>query len=321
MTQAERSVTMTRLRELLILRWKCGLNHSPWLSLLKRCGYGSKASGPIFDRRISRTIHPLSDRDGEGSEDHLLAETMLNLKFGHLSVTGNFRGNNEDACITDDAGRFFIVADGMGGQAAGEKASELATDIVPRKFDQLIDFENGSGNDVTRGIDEAVGEANAEILALSEIDPNYHNMGTTIVFMVSVAGKFFVGGIGDSRVYQLRDGSLTQLTTDHSLTRALVEAGTISEEEATTHRYRNVLYRYLGSKEGGTGTDAKEVEPKSGDRYLLCSDGVTDGIGDDGIQKVLAETDEPQAAAEAVVKAALDGGSKDNVTSVVVHVG
>lgn len=269
---------------------------------------------------IRRGIPLFRLRGRNGYECHLLAETMLNLKFGHLSVTGNYRENNEDACVVDDDGRFFIVADGMGGQAAGEKASELATDIVPRKLGQLIDFDSGDIAGVPANIDEAVGEANSEILALSEIDPNYHNMGTTIVFIVSVAERFFVGGIGDSRVYQLRDGEMSQLTTDHSLTRALLDAGTITEEEAATHRYRNVLYRYLGSKEGGTGTESKEVQPKSGDRYLLCSDGVTDGIDNDVIQKLLAETDEPQEAAEAVVEAALDGGSKDNVTCVVVHV-
>lgn len=246
---------------------------------------------------------------------------MLNLKFGHLSVTGNFRENNEDACAVDDGGRFFIVADGMGGQAAGEKASELATEIVPKRLQSLIDFDADTGEKVTKSIDDAVTEANSEILALSEIDPSYHNMGTTIAFIVASAGKLFVGGIGDSRVYQLRGGELQQLTTDHSLTRALVDAGTISEEDAATHRYRNVLYRYLGSKEGGTGAESKEVEPQSGDRYLVCSDGVTDGIGNDEIQKLLASIDEPQQAAEDIVQAALDGGSKDNVTCVVVHVG
>ena len=109
---------------------------------------------------------------------------MLNLKSGYLSVTGNFRENNEDACVVDESGRFFIVADGMGGQAAGEKASELATDIVPRKLDQLIDFSSDIGETLTKKIDESVGEANSEILALSELDRTYHNMGTTIVFVV-----------------------------------------------------------------------------------------------------------------------------------------
>ena len=246
---------------------------------------------------------------------------MLNLKFGHLSVVGNYRENNEDALAVDEAGRFFIVADGMGGQCAGEKASALATEIVPKRLNALINFDGQDAKTVSANIDEAIGEANAEILALSEIDPNYHNMGTTITFIVAVADHFYVGGIGDSRVYQLRGGEFKQLTTDHSLTRALVEAGTISEEEAATHRYRNVLYRYLGSKEGGAGADAKEVKPESGDRYFICSDGVTDGIGDAKIQQLLGSVDDPQQAAEAIVQAALDGGSKDNVTCVVVHVG
>ncbi|MFP6764599.1 MAG: protein phosphatase 2C domain-containing protein, partial [Planctomycetaceae bacterium] len=190
---------------------------------------------------------------------------MLKLKFGQLSVVGNYRDNNEDASVIDDEGRFFIVADGMGGQCAGEKASELATEIVPRKLLALIDSDGQEADVVLAGIDESVGQANAEILALSELDANYHNMGTTIAFIVAVADKFHVGGIGDSRVYQLRDGGMKQLTTDHSLTRALVEAGTITEEEAATHRYRNVLYRYLGSKEGGTGTKATEITPTPGD--------------------------------------------------------
>jgi PPM family protein phosphatase len=245
---------------------------------------------------------------------------MLNLKFGHQSVVGNFRENNEDACVVDESGRFFIVADGMGGQAAGEKASEIATEVVPKRLLSLIDFESDSGEKVTKSIDEAISNANAEILALSELDANYHNMGTTITFVVAAASRFYVGGVGDSRVYQLRGGKLSQLTTDHSLTQALVEAGTIAPEDAPTHRYRNVLYRYLGSKEGGTGTEAKEITPEAGDRYFLCSDGVTDGIGNDVIQKLLAEQNDPQQAAEAIVQAALDGGSKDNVTCVVVHV-
>lgn len=245
---------------------------------------------------------------------------MPSLQFGFLSVVGNYRENNEDAVFVDPNGRFFVVADGMGGQSAGEKASALATEIVPRRLSQLINFDSDKSEAVKKAIDRSVGEANSEILALSELDPNFHNMGTTIVFLVAVAGKFFVGGVGDSRVYLLRKGKLQQLTTDHSLTQALVDAGTISQEEAATHRYRNVLYRYLGSKEGGTGTDAKEVEPQSGDRFVLCSDGVSDGLKGDGMREVLNAHKSAQSAAEAIVRAALDGGSRDNVSCVVVNV-
>ncbi len=245
---------------------------------------------------------------------------MPSLQFGFLTVVGNVRENNEDSVFVDPNGRFFVVADGMGGQSAGEKASELATEIVPRRLTQLINFDADKSESVKKSIDRAVTEANSEILALSELDPNYHNMGTTIAFMVAVAGKLYVGGVGDSRVYQLRKGQLLQLTTDHSLTQALVEAGTITAEDALTHRYRNVLYRYLGSKEGGTGTDSKEIDAQVGDRYVLCSDGVSDGLKAEGMKLVLNKNPNAQAAAEAIVQAALDGGSRDNVTCVVVNV-
>ena len=245
---------------------------------------------------------------------------MVQIRHGLVSITGQYRENNEDRAVADDDGRFFIVADGMGGQAAGEKASELATELLKKSFDQQIDFENDPPDKVLSAIDAAVAEANGEIMALGEVDPKYHQMGTTVVFLVRVGDRFYAGGVGDSRAYRLRDGDMLQLTTDHSLTKALEEAGTISPEEAKTHRYRNVLYRYLGTKEGGTGTESTELEPESGDRFLLCSDGVTDGLDEKILQDILSGGDDPQAIAEAIVKAAEDGGSRDNITCLVVIV-
>lgn len=245
---------------------------------------------------------------------------MVEVRSGWVCITGNFRENNEDRCLADPAGRFFIVADGMGGQAAGERASEIAIEHVSKKIEKSLDFDKDKSKKVTSTIDEAVAEANAEIMALGKVDPASHNMGTTISFLVSVAGKFYVGGVGDSRVYRLRGGEFDQLTTDHSLTQALIDAGTISQEEAASHRYRNVLYRYLGTKEGSAGTGIEAFEPQSGDRYALCSDGVTDGLSDDDLAELLTEHDDPQAAADVIVEEALDGGSKDNITCVVVHV-
>lgn len=245
---------------------------------------------------------------------------MIRTRCGYVSITGNFRSNNEDNLHIDPDGRFFIVADGMGGQSAGEKASQLATELVPEKLKQLINFENETREKVRESIDEAVGFANTEIMALGKMEPEYHNMGTTIVFVVGVENTFYVGGVGDSRVYLLRDGSFEQLTRDHSLTQALKEAGTLTEEEAANHRYKNVLYRYLGTKEGGTGTDPREIFPKAGDRFLLCSDGVTDGVDDKKIQELLAANDDPQETAKSIVDAAEAGGSRDNITCLVVFV-
>ena len=245
---------------------------------------------------------------------------MSQITCGSVSITGNFRDNNEDRCLDDPQARYFLVADGMGGQAAGEKASELAVEFVSRKIEELIDFENSPSETVIGAIDDAVAYANQEIIRLSEADAAYHNMGTTLTFVVVVGGKFYVGGVGDSRVYRLRGESFEQLTTDHSLTQALVDAGTITADDAENHRYRNVLYRYLGTKEGATGTEPKQILPKEGDRYILCSDGVTDGLKPDPLQQLLTENESPQEAAHAIVKAAEAGGSRDNITCIVLHV-
>jgi protein phosphatase len=242
----------------------------------------------------------------------------MKLRVGHLSIVGK-RDNNEDAYFVDAQQRFFLVADGMGGQSAGERASSLAMEIVPQKL-QLMDFSKSNGDLTIKQIDDAVSQANYEIMALGELDSKLKNMGTTIAFLVQTGGVIFAGGVGDSRVYLLRNGALDQLTTDHSLTQALLDAGTLTPEEAVNHRYKNVLYRYLGCKEGGQGTNPKQLQPKVGDRFLLCTDGVTGGASDETLARLLAQNSDPQKAADAIVQAATDGGSKDNITGVVIFV-
>jgi len=243
----------------------------------------------------------------------------LTLRWGGVSITGNFRENNEDNCHADPQGRFFLVADGMGGQSAGEKASELAIDLISEKLEQGINFQASQPDIVVPAIDKSVAHANGEIMALGGLDRRYHNMGTTIVFIVAAGGTLYIGNVGDSRAYLLRDGKIEQLTKDHSLTQALVDAGTISAEEATTHRYKNVLYRYLGTKEGGHSTEPKQIRPQAGDRFMICSDGVTDGANAATIADLLGSVDDPQAAAEKIVEAAQQGGSRDNISCIVVQ--
>jgi protein phosphatase len=245
---------------------------------------------------------------------------QVSLKWGHVSITGNFRDNNEDNCFIDPSARFFLVADGMGGQSAGEKASELAVDLISEKLQQWVDFQKAETKANIEAIDRAVVHANNEIMALGGLDSRYHNMGTTIAYVVSIAGLLFVGNVGDSRVYRLRAGQLEQLTKDHSLTQALVDAGTISQDEARTHRYKNVLYKYLGTKEGNSGSEPKPISPEAGDRYMICSDGVTDGANSAVLADLLLKNSDPQTAAEQIVQAAQQGGSRDNITCVVIHV-
>ena len=246
---------------------------------------------------------------------------QVSLKSGRLSIKGNFRDNNEDNCHIDPQARFFLVADGMGGQSAGEKASELAIDLISEKLQQWVDFQKSDSQPVIDSIERAVTHANNEIMALGGLDARYHNMGTTVTFIVKVAGYLYIGGVGDSRVYRLRAGKLEQITKDHSLTQALVDAGTISAEEALTHRYKNVLYKYLGTKEGSGGSEPKQIVPEPGDRYMLCSDGVTDGASVTVIRELLQNTNDPQLTSQKIVEAAQQGGSRDNITCVVVHVG
>jgi len=246
---------------------------------------------------------------------------MPELRIGQLSITGNYRKNNEDNLYVDDESRFVIVADGMGGQSAGEKASQLAVELVAKRMNETIDFIDDTPDRIEAAVDEAVKSANSEIMALGRVDPDLHNMGTTIVLLLWVGDAFYVGNVGDSRAYLLRDGKLEQLTKDHSLTQALVEAGTISADEARSHRYKNVLYRYLGSKEGGEGIKTIEIVPEPGDRFFLCTDGVTDGLDDDALKAILESDADPQKAADAVVLGAQKGGSRDNITCIVVDVG
>ncbi|MES2791961.1 MAG: protein phosphatase 2C domain-containing protein [Planctomycetota bacterium] len=256
----------------------------------------------------------------EQSVSHPAAADGPQLRWGVVSITGNFRENNEDRYAIDEQGRFFVVCDGMGGQSAGERASAMATELVPQRLEQALSFNNDPQDKVLSGIDDAVGHANAEIMALAQIDPNCSNMGTTIAMLVRVGKAFYVAGVGDSRVYRMRNENFEQLTTDHSLSQALVIAGTISKEDAANHRYKHVLVRYLGSKEGGAGAEAKPLDIQTGDRFMICSDGVTDGSNDTQLAGLMSRFPQPQETAEAIIQAAQAGGSKDNITCVVVFV-
>ncbi len=240
-------------------------------------------------------------------------------RWGAKSIT-NKRDNNEDRYLIDPDGRYFLVADGMGGQAAGERASEMASEIVPQELEKRLKFQDEAPERVESAIKEAISHANADIMTLAAIDMNSLNMGTTIVLAVAVGDSLYIAGVGDSRIYRLADGKLAQLTKDHSLTQALVDAGTISEEDAKTHRFKNVLHRYLGSKEGNNGADVKKLPLVPGHRYMLCSDGVNEGVEDAQMAEILKRCEDPQQAADELVKASQEGGANDNITCVVVDV-
>jgi protein phosphatase len=208
----------------------------------------------------------------------------------------------------------------MGGQLAGEKASQMAVELIPVEMNRRL-VSSEDEKELTRLVREAVAHANKEILAQSHLQAEFANMGTTVALALFRNGRAIVTGIGDSRVYHLRAGKMTQLTRDHSLARALEEAGTISHEEVETHKFKNILYLYLGSRDVGEGPeDVRPIDYRSGDQFLLATDGLTGVVRDEIIARVLTSTSDPQRAAQQLINRALENGSKDNITCVVIQV-
>ncbi|MFN4258235.1 MAG: PP2C family protein-serine/threonine phosphatase [Gemmataceae bacterium] len=247
----------------------------------------------------------------------------LTLNVGKCTLLGNYRENNEDSIEFKQFPDLsvYLVADGMGGQAAGEIASKRAVDVIPRELRRHLQA-NVSHEDAKTVIRKAVVQANEEIIAMGALDRDLKNMGTTVVLAVWRKGSsmMYVTGVGDSRVYLIRDGQIEQLTVDHSLAQALVEAKTISEEEAREHRFRNVLWKYLGSKEVGDGPEVKVIQLQDGDRFLLCTDGLTGVVPDEQLLTYIMEHPEVQECAEGLGQLALDQGSRDNVSCLVIEV-
>jgi protein phosphatase len=239
---------------------------------------------------------------------------------GARSEIGTYRQNNEDRLLADGVLGLFLVADGMGGQLAGEKASELAVDIVSERIERDLAGCGDAPDDISAVIKRAAVEANREIMALAAMQLEYQSMGTTLVMALFRGKNAFVAGIGDSRVYHLHRSKLTQITEDHSLAQALYQHGTISASELKTHRFRNILWKYLGSKEATGGPDIQVIAAQPGDRFVMSSDGLTGVVPDDAIQRTVAAENDPQKAVESLIQQALDNDSHDNITCVAVYV-
>ena len=246
----------------------------------------------------------------------------LTLNIGKCTLLGNYRENNEDSIEVKQYPDMTvsIVADGMGGQAAGEIASKRAIEIVPRELRKNL--ATASNDDqVKQVVRKAVVQANEEIITMGSLDRDLKNMGTTIVMAMWRRGReLYLSNLGDSRAYLVRGGKIEQLTIDHSLAWALVENKTITPAEAKEHRFKNVLWKYLGSKEIGDGPEVKIVPLEKGDRFLLCSDGLTGPVPDDKLLQFIQQHPNVQECADGLGQLALDMGSRDNVSCIVIEV-
>jgi serine/threonine protein phosphatase PrpC len=232
-------------------------------------------------------------------------------RAGVATHVGTVRSHNEDAALAERT--VFAVADGMGGHAAGEVASAIAVDTLRELAAQPV----RSADDIA----EAIAVANRRILDAAARQPAQRGMGTTTAGLVVVSAggseHWAVFNVGDSRVYRVFEGRVELITVDHSEVQELLDAGVITPHEAEHHPMRNVVTRSLGAPQP-PAPDLWVFPPIPGERFVICSDGLSNELSAEQIGSLVAEVDEPKAAAERLVRAAVDAGGRDNVTAVVV---
>jgi protein phosphatase len=215
----------------------------------------------------------------------------------------------------------FAVADGMGGEAAGEVASQVALRTVIEHVLATADWIMRDADEHSAQIEERMAEriaaADEAVKDQARTNPRWFGMGTTMTMAVSSGAQLFVGHVGDSRAYLLRGGQLQSLTRDHSFAQALAETGVISPHDAARHRMRNVLLRFVGGQAGHA--DLRHLPLVSGDQLLLCTDGLTDMVAAPAISQIMQASRSAQAVCDDLVAAALEAGGKDNVTVVLAR--
>jgi serine/threonine protein phosphatase PrpC len=209
----------------------------------------------------------------------------------------------------------FLVADGMGGHAAGEVASRIAASTI----EEILSSKEATEEKPEELLRRAAEEANLRIFETQRERQEYAGMGSTLTALSFRNDHYYIAHVGDSRAYRLRDGVLDQLTRDHSLVWHLFENGVLQKEDLSSHPQKNLITRSIGPHPH-VEIDLERGEAHNGDVYLLCSDGLTDVVSDNGIQTMLSDAKKtPQEIGEDLVKAAIQGGGPDNVTVVVLR--
>lgn len=274
------------------------------------------------------------------------ASRDVRVQIGAISHTGRVRSRNEDHFLVSrvsrhqevlqtnmpadslpeyggEDGYLYIVADGMGGMAAGEVASRLAISTSLKLFQRSERWGFRVDHRVARELFERISQDLREIdrtlTEQSASDRRLLGMGTTLTAAYSMGVDLFIVHLGDSRAYLQRGGALKQLTRDHTVAQAMADAGYIPPEEVRHHVKRNALTNFLGGHNGKVKADLRWLRLADGDRLLLCSDGLNEMVDDVSISRILAAHDDPRAAAQGLLDEALNRGGKDNVTIVVAR--
>ena len=237
----------------------------------------------------------------------------ISLRFAARSDVGLVRQSNQDSGYAGP--HLCLLCDGMGGPAGGDIASAVAVEhLMP------LDADSHQAGELLGLMRDAVQAAHTELVTLSSQDPDLAGLGTTCIGVMRSGNKLAMVHVGDSRAYMLRDGTLTQVTTDHTFVEYLVETGRLTRDQARQHPQRSVLLRVLGDTEGEVQLDESIREAVPGDRWLLCSDGLSGPVTAETIGEVLAGVADPGQAADQLIDLALRAGGPDNVTAVVFDV-
>ncbi|HET6681322.1 MAG TPA: Stp1/IreP family PP2C-type Ser/Thr phosphatase [Gemmatimonadaceae bacterium] len=242
----------------------------------------------------------------------------MDLFVAARSDVGMIRAGNEDSFYAeaDDTRGLFIVADGMGGHAAGEVASEMAVQIVSRELRALMDV---TAPEARRQVENALRLANLRIYERTITEVDKQGMGTTASVLMISGGRYLIGQVGDSRIYLLRDGQLSQITKDHSYVQEQVDAGFLTPEQARYHPYSNVITRCVGAGEV-VEPDTYEGAVRAGDVFLVASDGLTGMVDDRRLQQLLFQRSGPARVVDTLISEANGRGGLDNITAIVAQV-
>jgi len=272
--------------------------------------------------------------------------SLVHIDFGAVTDRGKKRSNNEDSYLVARCGRALealltnlpkeemptefretgygmIVADGMGGAAAGEVASRMAIStlvkLVTEIPDWILQFDEDREKEALKRADGHYRRVHEALTKRAESDPKLAGMGTTMTVATVIGADGIVAHVGDSRAYLYRDGKLHQLTKDQTQAQLLLDAGVINKEEFSKHRYRHVLLQAIGGRGGLVDVEIQRMRFRNDDRLLLCTDGLTDMVDDTKIAEVLGRGASSQEGCQALVDLALEAGGKDNVTVVLAH--
>lgn len=241
------------------------------------------------------------------------------MEIGVKTDVGIVRDNNQDAYYVSSNKDYplFIIADGMGGHKAGEIASEMAIEIISKNLSNHLISSSVADEDIKDRIQDSISEANNKIYKKSMEDEKYSGMGTTVTLAFIADDKIFIGHVGDSRAYLLRNSILSQITEDHSLVEELIRNGSISKEEARYHPQRNIITRAVGTSMAIKADVIVESICKN-DILLLCTDGLTNMVDDNQIKDFLINSEDIQKSCEELVKLSNNKGGFDNITVLAV---